>query len=72
MNIRACVCVCMFRGELGLKGVERSLLLLQSDVLLVIDTIYQEAGSPARQVGVYFQNIEQQYEQHRHDSYNGE
>ena len=62
----------MSRFELGLKSVQRSLVLLRPDVLVVIDTIQLHPGSGTKKVSAYFQNIMQKFVPYKRRTFHGE
>ena len=63
--------VIVFRFELGLQSVQRSLLLLHPEVLLVLDTVVLEEHSKLQQSSVYFHNIFHQFHPYYHKNCHG-
>lgn len=59
------------RPELGLKSVQRSLLLLHPEVLLVLDTIVLHPDSFINRASAYFHNILHPFHPYRHAGYQG-
>ena len=60
-----------FRESLGLKSVERSMVLLKPDLLVVVDTVYFKSDSKVKKMSSYFQNVMQPFKAYKHRSYNG-
>ena len=60
-----------FRESLGLKSVERSMVLLKPDLLVIVDTVYFKSDSKVKKMSSYFQNVMQPFKAYKHRSYNG-
>jgi len=55
-----------FSLELGLKSVQRSMVLLKEDVLVVLDSIYLKPGSKLTKSSAFFHNILYPFEAFEH------
>ncbi|XP_002130087.2 dermatan-sulfate epimerase-like protein [Ciona intestinalis] len=60
-----------YRPELGLRSVQRSLLLLTSEVLLVLDTVVLYGDSQLKTASSLFHNILHSFHPYQHLDFNG-
>ena len=59
------------RPELGLQSVQRALLLLHPEVLLLLDTVILDPESKLDRASAYFHNILHSFRSYRHAGYQG-
>jgi len=60
-----------YSHDLGLKSVQRSMVLLDSNVLLVLDSVYLHEGSKLTRASAFFHNIMHPFYNYKHGTLNG-
>nr|CAB3240029.1 dermatan-sulfate epimerase-like protein [Phallusia mammillata] len=60
-----------YSPHLGLKSVQRNMILMHPEVLLLVDSVYLHPTSKMTRVATYFHNILNSFHQYTHLGFNG-